>query len=104
VFPPVAISVTEMPNSIWTQLTNNEWIYFVPNSKSVTVLCADQPPVHVIVLGIGKLGLSANCKGYGRSVLLQTRSILDVSNLEYESDFMSRVHLEYDCCEDLNVV
>jgi hypothetical protein len=95
--------VIEMPNSMWTQLTNNEWIYFVPNSESVTVLCADQPPVDVIVSGIGKLRLSANCKGYGKSVLLQTHSILDVSDLEYESDFMSRVHLEYDCCEDLNV-
>ena len=66
-----------------------QWIYFVANSERVTVRCADQPPVDVIVLGIGKLRLSANCKGYGKSVLLQTHSLLDVSNLEYESDFMS---------------
>jgi hypothetical protein len=29
--------------------------------------------------------------------------ILDVDNTGYESDFISRVHLEYDCCEELNV-
>jgi len=47
--------------------------------------------------------MSANCKGYGKSTLFQTYPILDVDNLGYESDFMSRVHLEYDCCEELNV-
>ena len=57
----------------------------------------------MIVPGVGKLGISANCKGYGKSALFQTHSILGVSNPGYESDFMSRVHLEYDCCEELNV-
>jgi hypothetical protein len=52
---------------------------------------------------IGKLGIYANCKGYGKSALFQTHSILDVHNPGYESDFRSRVHLEYDCCEELNL-
>ena len=55
----------EILNSVWTQLTNNEWIYFVPLSESVTILCTDKPPVGVLVSRIGKLGISANCKGYG---------------------------------------
>jgi hypothetical protein len=95
--------VVEISNSVWTQLTNNEWIYFVATSESVTILCTDKPPVDVIISRVGKLGISAGCKGYGKSALFQTHSILDVSNLGYESDFMSRVQLEYDCYEELNV-
>ena len=86
--------VFEISNSVWSKLANNEWIYFVPSSESVTILCMDTPPVDVIVSGIGKLGISANCKGYGKSALFLTNSILDVDNTGYESDFMSRVHLE----------
>ena len=86
--------VIEISNSVWTQLTNNEWNYFVPTSESFTILCTDKPPVDVIVSGVGELGISADCKGCGKSALFQTHSILDVSNPGYESDFMSRVHLE----------
>ena len=86
--------VVEISNSVWTQLRNNEWIYFVPTSESVTKLCTDKLPVDVIVSGVGKLWISTNCKGCGKSALFQTHSILDVSNPGYESDFMSRVHLE----------
>ena len=28
----------EISNSIWIQLANTEWIYFVPSSKSITIL------------------------------------------------------------------
>jgi hypothetical protein len=55
--------VVEILNSVCTQLTNNEWIYFVPLSESVTILCMDKPPVDVLISGIGKLGISTNCKG-----------------------------------------
>jgi hypothetical protein len=57
----------------------------------------------VIVSGVGKLGISADCEDYGKSALFQTHSILDLSNPGYESDFMPRLYLEYDCCEELNV-
>jgi hypothetical protein len=63
-------------------------------SESVTILCTDKPPVEVLVSEIGKLGISANCKGYGKSALFQTHSILDVGNPGLESDFMATVHLE----------
>ena len=62
-----------------------------------------KPPVDIIVSGIGKLGINASYKGYGKSALFQTHSILDASNRGYGSDFMSKVHLEYDCCEELHV-
>jgi len=81
--------VVESSNSVWSQLENNEWIYFVPKSESITIVCMDKPPVDVIVSGIGKIGISANCKGFGKSALFQTQSILHVENPGYESDFMS---------------
>ena len=61
----------------------------------------DKLPVDIVVSGIGKLGLSTNCKGFGKSALVLTHSILNVENPGYESDFMARVNLEYDCCKDL---
>jgi hypothetical protein len=63
----------------------------------------DKPPVDVTLSGIGKLGISPNCKGYGKSALFQTHSVLDIDKPGYESDIMSKVHLKYDCCEGLHV-
>jgi len=102
--PPICDKrVVEISNSVWTQLANNEWIYFIPSRESVTILCIDKPPIDVTLSGIGKLGISPNCKGYGKTALFQTHSILDVGKPGYESDLMSKVHLEYDCCEGLDV-
>jgi hypothetical protein len=90
--------VVELSNSVWTQLENNEWIYFVPNSESITILCADRSLLDIVVTGIGKLGIDANCKGFGQSAHFQTHSILNVDNAGYESDFLFSVPLDYDCC------
>jgi hypothetical protein len=88
--------VVEILNSVWTQLANNEWIYFIPTSESVTILCT-------LVAGVGKLGIITDCNEYGKSALFQTHSILEMSNPGYESDFMSGIHLEYNCCEEMSV-
>jgi hypothetical protein len=95
--------IVEISNSVWTQLDNNEWIYFVPNSESITVLCVDKHPVDVIVSGIGNLAIGADCKGFGKSALFQPHSITNMATEGFRSDFLSKVHLEYDCCEELNV-
>jgi hypothetical protein len=94
--------VVEISNSVWTQLANNEWIYFVPKSEGITVLCGEKPPVDVTVSGIGKLGIKSNCKGFGKSALFQTHSVLNVDSASYDGNFLSKVHLDYDCCEGLN--
>jgi len=39
-----------------------------------------KPPVDVIVSGIGKLRINPNFKGYGKSALFQTHSLLSASN------------------------
>jgi len=70
VFPPSCDKcVVEISNSVWTQLRNNEWSYFVPTSESLTILCMAGPLVDVIVSGIGKLGINAICKGFGNAAL-----------------------------------
>jgi hypothetical protein len=93
----------ELSNSVWTQLANNEWIYFIPKSEGITILCGNRPPVDITISGIGKLGINADCKGFRKSALFQTQSVLNLETTGYESDFLSRVPLEYDCFEGLNV-
>jgi hypothetical protein len=101
--PSFNIHVVEISNSVWTQLANNKRIYFVPKSEGITILCGDKPPVDVTISGIGKLGIHANCKGFGKSALFQTHSILNLGSTGYESNILFRVHLEYDCCKGLAV-
>ena len=95
--------IVELSNSIWTQLESNEWIYFVPTSETITILCAEKPPLDILVFGIGKLGIREDCKGFGKSAHFQTHSVLNVNNPGLESDFLSKVELYYDCCEELNM-
>jgi hypothetical protein len=54
--------VVEISGSVWTQLRNNEWIYFIPTSKSIAILCTDRAAVDVTLTGMGKLGINNNCK------------------------------------------
>jgi hypothetical protein len=95
--------VVELSNSVWTQLDSNAWIYFVPRSERITILCRGKPPVGITISGIRRLGLSPECKGFGKSVLFQTHSVLNLGVEGYESDFLSKVLLDYDCFEALNV-
>jgi hypothetical protein len=87
VLPSCDKRVVEISNSVWTQLTNNIWINFVPSSKSITVRCVGKLPLDVIVSAIGKLQMCGNCKGFSKLALFQTHSILNVDNPGYGSDF-----------------
>jgi hypothetical protein len=69
--------------------TAKYWIFF-PTSESLTILYSDRAPVDVDVTRTGKLGISANCKGFSKSTLLH------VDSLGFESDFMSEVNLKYE--------
>jgi hypothetical protein len=89
--------VVEISSSVWTELRNNEWIYFVPTSESITILCVADPLVDVIVSGIGKLGINAISKSFGKAALFQTHSIVNVDNPGCESDFMSSM-IKYEMC------
>jgi hypothetical protein len=45
--------VVELSKSVWTQLNINDWIYFIPRSEGITILCREKPPVDVTISGIG---------------------------------------------------
>jgi hypothetical protein len=95
--------IVELVNSVWTQLGGNEWIYFIPTSEIITILCTDRAPVNVALSGISKLGINTSCKGYSKSSLLQTHSVVTVNNSIQAKDLMSEVKLEYECCEELSI-
>jgi hypothetical protein len=59
--------------------------------------------VDVTLTGVGKLAINANCKGYSKSAVLQTHSIVTVNSSTQAKDLMSGVNFEYECCEELGV-
>lgn len=95
--------IVELSDSVWTQLENNEWIYFTPTSKSIAILCNDRNPAEVALTGMGKLRMNTNCRGYNKSVLLQTHSVVTVNSSMQAKDLMSGVNLEYECYEELGM-
>jgi hypothetical protein len=52
---------------------------------------------------MGKLGINANCKGYSKSALLQTHSVVTAISSIQANDLMSGVNFEYECCEELGM-
>ena len=58
-------------NTVWTQINDNEWIYYVPGRDSMTILCADRDPVDMPLKGVGRLVFDPTCKGYSKAALLQ---------------------------------
>jgi hypothetical protein len=38
--------IVEPSDSVWTQLENNELIYFIRTSESIAVLCTERAPWH----------------------------------------------------------
>ena len=65
------IQYVQVNRTVWTQISNNEWVYFVPKRDSMTILCADRDPIDVPLKGAGELSVDPNCKGYSRAALLQ---------------------------------
>jgi hypothetical protein len=78
-------------------LENNEWIYFVPTSESITILCPDKAPIDVMISGIGKLGIHENCKGFGTcryNSIKTEKPILCIDNLRQYYYFRSYQELQ----------
>jgi hypothetical protein len=94
--------VVHISNTIWTQLDNNEWIYFTPTVDSVTILCTDKEPLEITLKGVGKVGLNAGCKGYSSFTLLQTSITVKAKSIKKE-DILSRGQLDFDCLENLKL-
>jgi hypothetical protein len=94
--------LVQVKNTIWTQLDDNEWLYFAPVTESVTVLCNDRAPLDVTFTGVGKMILYSGSKGYSSVALLQTNTVVKAKAIKRE-DIVSRIHFDLDCLEELGI-
>jgi hypothetical protein len=47
--------VVHVDHTIWTQLeTRNEWVYFMPVSDGITIVCQEEEPVQIKLTGTKK--------------------------------------------------
>jgi hypothetical protein len=96
--------IVHISHSIWTQLEKrNEWIYFIPSSDSVTIVCPNKEPVEVVLRYTGKLKIQSGCKGYSKTALLSTESEIRVNTSRNGGDLLSKVDSEFECCESLGI-
>jgi hypothetical protein len=93
----------ELSDSVWTELVNNEWIYFITTSESIAILCTDRAPVDVALIRMGQLGINTNDRGYSKSPLLQKHSVVTVNSSLQGKHLTSRVNFEYECSEEFGV-
>ena len=55
------VHFVKLTNTVWKQINDNEWIYYVPQSDSITALCNDRDPVDITLKGADKLVLDPIC-------------------------------------------
>lgn len=93
--------IVSLTHPVWTQLEKrNEWIYIIPSSNSVTIVCSHKEPVEVILSRTGKLKIQAGCKGYTKTAVLSTTSEVKVNATRTGGDLLSKVDAEFECCEN----
>jgi len=90
----------QLTNTVWTQINDNEWIYYVPRKESMTILCAGRDPVDVPLKGAGRLSVDPNCKGYSRAALLQPLRAAKANNSNTKENRLVQVQLHNECCEE----
>jgi hypothetical protein len=88
-------------NTVWTQIGKNEWVYYVPNRDSITILCADRVPVDVPLKGAGKLSIDPACKGYSRAALLQPLRSVNANTSSAREHRLAQAQLSTEYCEEL---
>jgi hypothetical protein len=96
--------VVQITHTVWTQLEKrNEWIYFIPSSDSITILCPEKEPIDVVLRNTGKLKIEAGCKGYSQTALLSTKNEIKVNTSRCGGDLLSKVESQFNCCEQLGI-
>jgi len=80
---------------------NNEWMYVVQHSDTVTTLCDGTGPVNVVSQGARNLRINSGCEGFSTSALLQA-SFTVMSNVSLK-DLLTQIPLQYDCCVELTL-
>jgi hypothetical protein len=95
--------LVKLSHTMWTQLSNNTWIYFAPIPDTITILCHNGNPADVSLKGIGKLQVHPGCKGYDTTAILYGNSNVGNVSTQLKGDLISQVPLQYDCCEELGI-
>jgi hypothetical protein len=95
------VHLVRLTHTVWTQVNDNEWVYYAPEVDSVTVLCADRDPIDVPLRGAGKLILDPNCKGYSKAALLQPIQAVRADSSKSGNNQLIQVKLQNECCEEL---
>jgi len=89
--------IAELNQTIWTQVDNNEWLFFAPKAELLSLLYSKHEPSDVTLTGIGKVKLNNLCKGYGSRILIQAQSTISTNNTD--KDIILHLPLDFDCCE-----
>jgi len=95
------VNFVQLTHTVWTQVSDNEWIYYTPGVDSMTVLRADRDPVDIPLKGARKLLIDPICKGYSRAALLQPMRVIHANNSNGGNNQLTQVQLNNECCEEL---
>jgi hypothetical protein len=95
------VNFVQLTHTVWTQVNDNEWIYYTPGVDSMTVLCTGSDPVDIPLKGAGKLTLDPTCKGYSRAALLQPMRVIKANGSRKGNNQLVQVPLHNECCEEL---
>lgn len=88
--------IVKLNDSIWTPLSQDQWLFVAPKEEGLTILCNDNRPTDVLLKGTGKLTFYGKCKGYGTQVFIQSEQIIR-TNVTTE-DIVPALNMEVDCC------
>jgi hypothetical protein len=95
------VHYVQLTHTVWTQINDNEWIYYVPRKASMTILCAGRDPVDVPLKGAGRSSVDSTCNGYSRAALLQPLRAGKANTSNAKEHRLVQVQLHNECCEEL---
>lgn len=83
-------------DSIWTPLSQDQWLFVAMTDEGLTIQCNDHKPTDVLIKGTGKLTFYGKCKEYGTQVFIQSEKIIQ-TNVTSE-DIVPALNMQIDCC------
>ena len=86
---------------MWTQIGDYEWIYYVPQKDSITIVCTGRDPMDIPLKGAGRLSVDSHCKGYSRAALLQPLHTNQANTSNTKEHRLAQIPLQHECCEEL---
>jgi len=95
------VHYVQLTNTVWTQISDHEWIYYVPQRDSITILCTGRDPTDIPLKGAGRLSVDPSCKGYSRAALLQPLRTTKVNASNTKEHRLAQIPLQHECCEEL---